>query len=65
MWNPESEANMPPLRLHFDRGLNLAFHGSRIASDVGLLACREFDDAPGLTALAGSVLLDNRTGRNG
>ena len=65
MWNPEGEADRRPLRPFFDRRLKLEFHGSRVTSDAGLLAFRELDDALGLTALAGDVLADSRTGKNG
>ena len=65
MWNPEGEADRRPLRPCFDRRLKLEFHGSRVTSDAGLLAYRELDDALGLTALAGHVLADSRTGKNG
>ena len=65
MRNPEDEANLLPLHLDFDRRLKFEFLGSRITSDAGLLAYREFDDALGLTALAGSMLADSRTGKNG
>ena len=65
MWNPEGEADRRPLRPCFDRRLKLEFHGSRVTTDAGLLAYRELDDARGLTALAGHVLADSRTGKNG
>src|ERR671939_1185235 len=53
------------LRVTFDPRLKLEFHGSRVTSDAGLLAFRDLDDALGLTELAGEILADPRTGRNG
>src|SRR2546427_4760067 len=52
------------LRVAFDRRLKLEFHGATVTSDAGLLAFRELDDALGLTALAGDILVDPRTGKN-
>src|SRR5919199_1388491 len=59
------EAPEPGVRVAFDRRLKLEFHGSTVTSDAGLLAFRDLDDALGLTELAGEVLADPRTGRNG
>ena len=65
MRNLEDESDHRPLWSFFDRRMKLEVHGSRVTSDAGLLAYRKLDDALGLTALAGGVIADSRTGRNG
>ena len=65
MANPAGESNGEALRLDFDRRLMLQFRGSVVTSDAGLLAYRELDDALGLSSLAGEMLADARTGKNG
>lgn len=64
MRNPEGDSDRRPLRPTFNRRLKLEFHGSRVTSDAGLLASCELDAALGLTAVAGAVLTDVRTGSN-
>ena len=45
------ERKKPGLRLNFNRKLKLEFHGAKITSDAGLLACREMPDGTGLKGL--------------
>jgi len=63
--NATGEAESDALRLQFDRSVKLAFHGSAISSDGGLLLHRELDDALGLTDMGAVLFTDPRTGRNG
>lgn len=44
------------LRVGFNRLLKLKFLGSQVATDAGLLAYRELDEALGLTALSAEHL---------
>jgi len=63
--NATGEVQIGPLRLQFDRSIKLAFHGSAISSDGGLLLHRELDDALCLTDAAARFIADPRTGKNG
>ena len=58
------ESTNPRAKLRFDRRIRLEFHGATITSDAGLLACRELDDALGLTETANECLQESRGGRN-
>ena len=63
MANATGESESDAVRLDFDRRLMLHFRGSVVTS--GLLAYRELDDVLGLTEIAGDVLADARSGKNG
>ena len=58
------ERRREALRLGSDGGPKLAFHGSRITSDAGLLTYRGLDDALGLTVVGNALLEDQRAGKN-
>lgn len=62
--NPAGEEEIAALRLRFDGTVKLAFCGSSISSDGGLLLHRELDDALGLTILAAGIVADPRVGKN-
>jgi hypothetical protein len=65
MAHPTGESESGAIRLDFDRRLTVQFRGSVVTSDAGLLAYRELNDALGLSAMAGEMLADARTGKNG
>ncbi len=58
------ESISTPVRLQFDRPAHLEFHGATIASDAGLLACRELDGAQELSETAPICLQESPGGRN-
>lgn len=52
------------LRVNFDRTLKLKFLRSQLATDAGLLAYRELDEALRLTETGGESVQDSRLGQN-
>lgn len=52
------------IRLRFDSGLRVEFHGVKVTSDAGLLAYRELDETFGLVTMAAERLVDSRSGAN-
>ena len=52
------------MKVGFDKGIKLEFHGAKVTSDGGLFAYRDPDDALGLFDSVSTVFSDLRTGRN-
>ena len=49
------------MKVGFDGGIELEFHGAKVTSDDGLLAYRDLDDALGLFDSVSAVFNDKRT----
>jgi len=58
--HPECES----MKVGFNEGIKLEFHGAKVTSDGGLLAYRNFDDALGLFDSVSIDFRDNRMVRN-
>ncbi len=52
------------MKIGFDGGIKLEFHGANVTSNGGLLAYRDLDYALGLFHTVSAVFIDKRTGRN-
>ena len=52
------------MKIGFDRGIKLEFHGAKVTSDGGLIAYRDLDDALGLFDSVSEYFTDKRTERN-
>jgi hypothetical protein len=54
------ESRKDALRVVFDPGLKLEFHGAKVSSDGGLIPYRELDETFGLTDRTENLLRDRR-----
>jgi Transposase DDE domain group 1 len=58
------EKESEPFQFTFNGFLKVAFQGSRVTSDAGLILVRELDERLGLEAIIGEHLSDSRHGLN-
>jgi hypothetical protein len=58
------EKQNQPFQLSFNGSLKVAFQGSRVTSDGGLILVRELDERLGFSELIGQHLTDLRRGKN-
>ncbi len=58
------ELQHEPFQFTFNGFLKVAFQGSRVTSDAGLLLVRELDERLGLATLISEHLRDSRQGLN-
>ena len=58
------EKETEPFQFTFNGFLKLAFQGSRVTSDAGLILVRELDERLGLEAILAAHLSDSRHGLN-
>ena len=63
-WHPVGELQTEPFQFAFNGFLKVAFQGSRITSDAGLILIRELDERLGLATLISEHLSDSRQGLN-
>jgi len=52
------------MKVGFDGGIKLEFHGAKVSSNGGLLVYRDLDHALGLFGSVSASFIDKRTGRN-
>ncbi len=52
------------MKLGFDGGIKIEFHGEKLSSNGGLLAYRDLDYVLGLFDSVSASFIDKRTGRN-
>ena len=52
------------MKVGFDGGIKLEFHGAKVTSNGGLLAYQDLDYALELFDTVSVVFIDKRTGRN-